>query len=73
MTLADLGARVIKVERSGTGDDTRDFPPFKGTDSAYFAAINHGKESIALDLKNAADRVVFEGRVIDPFPPTSFL
>ncbi|WP_083096616.1 CaiB/BaiF CoA transferase family protein [Pseudophaeobacter leonis] len=60
MTLADLGARVIKVERPGTGDDTRAFPPFKGPDSAYFAAINHGKESIALDLKNEADRVVFE-------------
>jgi CoA:oxalate CoA-transferase len=60
MTLADLGARVIKVERPGTGDDTRAFPPFKGTDSAYFAAINHGKESIALDLKNEADRTVFD-------------
>lgn len=60
MTLADLGARVIKVEQPGTGDDTRAFPPFKGSDSAYFAAINHGKESIALDLKSAEDRVVFE-------------
>ncbi|MEP2715935.1 CoA transferase [Pseudophaeobacter sp.] len=60
MTLADLGARVIKVERPGSGDDTRAFPPFKGEDSAYFAAINHGKESIALDLKSPEDRVVFE-------------
>lgn len=60
MTLADLGARVIKVERPVTGDDTRAFPPFKGKDSAYFATINHGKESIALDLKNADDRAVFE-------------
>lgn len=60
MTLNDLGARVIKVERPGEGDDTRAFPPFKGAESAYFAAINHGKESIALDLKNDADRVVFE-------------
>ena len=60
MTLADLGARVIKVERPGLGDDTRAFPPFKGSESAYFATINHGKESIALDLKNVDDRLVFE-------------
>ncbi len=60
MTLADLGARVIKVERPGLGDDTRAFPPFKDSESAYFATINHGKESIALDLKNVDDRIVFE-------------
>ncbi|MCG7626459.1 CoA transferase [Epibacterium sp. MM17-32] len=60
MTLADLGARVIKVERPGTGDDTRAFPPFKDGESAYFATINHGKESIALNLKNIDDRSVFE-------------
>lgn len=60
MTLRDLGARVIKVERPGSGDDTRAFPPFKGDESAYFATINHGKESIALDLKNPTDRPVFE-------------
>jgi len=58
--LADLGARVIKVERPGCGDDTRAFPPFKDGESAYFAGLNHGKESIALDLKDAADRSVFE-------------
>jgi CoA:oxalate CoA-transferase len=60
MTLADLGARVIKVERPGTGDDTRAFPPFKNGTSAYFATINHGKESIALDLKAEADRAIFD-------------
>lgn len=60
MTLADLGARVIKVERPGTGDDTRAFPPFKEGESAYFATINHGKESIALDLKAPEDRAIFE-------------
>lgn len=60
MTLADLGARVIKVERPGTGDDTRAFPPFKDGESAYFAAINHGKESIALDLKAPEDRAIFD-------------
>ncbi|APG46941.1 CaiB/BaiF CoA transferase family protein [Phaeobacter porticola] len=60
MTLRDLGARVIKVERPGTGDDTRAFPPFKKGESAYFAAINHGKESIALDLRGEEDRLVFD-------------
>ncbi|MQY41509.1 CoA transferase [Epibacterium sp. SM1969] len=60
MILADLGAKVIKVERPEIGDDTRAFPPFKGDDSAYFATINHGKESIALDLKQQEDRELFE-------------
>ena len=60
MTLADLGAQVIKVERPGTGDDTRSFPPFKDGQSAYFAAINHGKQSIALDLKAEGDRAIFD-------------
>lgn len=60
MTLLDLGARVIKVERPGEGDDTRAFPPFKEGESAYFAAINRGKESIALDLKAEDDRAIFE-------------
>ena len=50
-SLQDLGARVIKVERPGTGDDTRAFPPFLQGESAYFATLNAGKQSIALDLK----------------------
>lgn len=58
--LADFGATVIKVERPGTGDDTRAFPPFKEGESAYFAALNHGKKSIALDLKSAGDQAVFD-------------
>ena len=60
LTLADLGARVIKVERPGSGDDTRAFPPFKDGKSGYFAAINHSKKSIALDLKKEADRAIFD-------------
>ncbi|MFD1344761.1 CaiB/BaiF CoA transferase family protein [Litorisediminicola beolgyonensis] len=59
-TLGDLGARVIKVEPPGRGDDARAFPPFKGEKSAYFAAINHGKASIALDLEEDADRATFD-------------
>ena len=63
MVLSDLGARVIKVEVPGTGDDSRGFGPFLGHQSAYFASINRGKQSIALDLKNTADRKVFEALV----------
>lgn len=60
MVLSDLGARVIKVERPDGGDDSRHIGPFKDGESAYFASINRGKESIALDLKAPADRAVFE-------------
>lgn len=58
--LQDFGARIIKVERPGTGDDTRAFPPFLKGESGYFAALNHGKQSIALDLKSAPDRALFD-------------
>jgi CoA:oxalate CoA-transferase len=51
---------VIKVERPVIGDDTRAFPPFTKGKSAYFAAINHGKKSIELDLKADADRAIFD-------------
>lgn len=61
MLLSDLGARVVKVEAPGTGDDSRAIGPFAGDgDSAYFTSVNRGKESIALDLKAPADRAVFE-------------
>jgi crotonobetainyl-CoA:carnitine CoA-transferase CaiB-like acyl-CoA transferase len=50
--LGDLGADVIKVERPGEGDDTRQWgPPFVGDDAAYFLALNRNKRSIAVDLK----------------------
>ena len=56
MFLADLGARVIKVERPGSGDDTRGFgPPWAGSSSAYFESANRTKESIALDFDDPAD------------------
>ncbi|WP_119458279.1 CoA transferase [Rhodospirillaceae bacterium SYSU D60014] len=60
MVLADLGARVIKVEAPGKGDDARHYGPFMDGQSAYFASLNRGKESIALDLKTDSDRAVFE-------------
>jgi crotonobetainyl-CoA:carnitine CoA-transferase CaiB-like acyl-CoA transferase len=54
--LAELGARVVKVERPGTGDDTRAWgPPFDGDLATYFTAVNRGKESIALDLADTGD------------------
>ncbi|MDA8024348.1 MAG: CoA transferase [Gammaproteobacteria bacterium] len=59
MMLADMGARVIKVEPPG-GDDARRFGPFADGRSAYFASVNRGKCSIALDLKSADDRAIFE-------------
>jgi crotonobetainyl-CoA:carnitine CoA-transferase CaiB-like acyl-CoA transferase len=50
--LADLGARVIKVEAPG-GDETRSWgPPFAGDESGYFLSINRGKQSVVVDLKN---------------------
>ncbi len=60
--LADLGAEVIKVEDPGSGGDiSRYIPPGQtGEESLFFEAFNRGKRSVALDLKNAAGRVVFE-------------
>lgn len=60
MMLADLGARVIKIEHPDGGDDSRQVGPFVDGESAYFASINRNKESIALDLKQPDDRKVLE-------------
>jgi len=60
MQLLHLGARVVKVEIPGIGDDSRAYGPFIGSESGYFASLNHGKESIALDLKDPGDREIFE-------------
>jgi len=56
MTLADLGAEVIKVEIPGRGDDTRGYPPYIKGVSSYFLSINRGKKSVTLNLKTAEAR-----------------
>ena len=58
--MAELGARIIKVEAPPKGDDAREYGPFRGGQSTYFASINRGKQSIVLDLKNGNDKRIFE-------------
>jgi len=58
--MAELGARVIKVEAPPRGDDAREYGPFVNGKSAYFSSVNRGKQSIKLDLKNPTDKKVFE-------------
>jgi CoA:oxalate CoA-transferase len=58
MILRNLGARVIKVERPVVGDDARHFGPFHNGESAYFASINAGKESITLDLQTQSGKQI---------------
>jgi len=59
MLMAEMGARVIKVEPPGKGDDAREYGPFRAGKSTYFASVNRGKQSIALDLKADSDRAIF--------------
>jgi formyl-CoA transferase len=59
MVLGDLGAEVIKVERPGTGDDTRAWgPPFTGGESAYYLCANRNKKSVTVNLKAAAGQEI---------------
>ncbi|BAH50262.1 CaiB/BaiF CoA transferase family protein [Rhodococcus opacus] len=56
MLLADLGAEVVKIERAGVGDDTRQWgPPWVGDESTYFQSVNRNKRSFAWDLRDPAD------------------
>lgn len=63
MILGDLGADVVKIERSGVGDDTRGWgPPFdERGESAYYLSVNRNKLSVAADLTRAADRELLAG------------
>ena len=58
MILAELGARVIKVEQPGSGDETRGFEPQLAKDSAYYFACNRSKESITVNLRSDEGRRV---------------
>src|SRR5262245_48083313 len=61
MLLAAMGARVIKIEQPGKGDDTRAWgPPFLEGESAYFLSINRNKESVTLDFKRPEGRAVLD-------------
>ena len=66
MTLGDLGADVMKIERVDGGDDTRRFgPPFLNDVSTYFLAINRNKRSIGLDLKSPEGLAIARKLVAD--------
>src|SRR5262245_12562126 len=60
LLLAEAGAEVVKIERPGSGEEMRGRTPKWGTDSANFALLNRGKRSVALDLKNPAERACLQ-------------
>ena len=62
--LADLGARVIKVERPGAGDFARHYDRTVHGDASYFVWLNRGKENIELDIKDSEDRALLD-RILD--------
>ena len=64
LMLADMGARVIKVEHPRRGDDTRAWgPPFIGGESAYFLSVNRNKESLTLDFKQPDGRRILDALI----------
>jgi CoA:oxalate CoA-transferase len=64
MLLAEMGARVIKVEQAPTGDIGRSYPPMVDGEPEFFNAVNHGKESLVADLAAEGDRELL-GAIID--------
>lgn len=58
--LANLGARVVKVEQPPDGDDARRYGPFAGGGSGYYESLNHRKRSVMIDLKDPRGRAEFE-------------
>ena len=59
MLLGDMGAEIIKIEIPGQGDDSRNYPPFIGEESAYFMNLNRNKKSLVMDLKKQKAKEVF--------------
>src|SRR5438270_135003 len=65
MMLGDLGADVIKIERPGTGDQSRTWgPPFIGTESTYYLAVNRNKRGISLNIASPEGREILH-KLID--------
>ena len=60
MNLADHGAEVIKIERPGTGDQTREWPPFKDGASGYYAFLNRNKKGMTLNLRTEEGKFIFK-------------
>ena len=59
--LGDMGAEVVKIERTGRGDDARAWaPPYWGEESATFMSVNRNKRSLAVDVKSAEGRAIVE-------------
>ena len=75
MVLAELGARVIKVEQPGSGDETRTFEPQLARDSAYYFVCNRSKESITVNLRTDDGRKIVRELaqkadvLVENFPP----
>jgi crotonobetainyl-CoA:carnitine CoA-transferase CaiB-like acyl-CoA transferase len=61
MTLADLGADVIKIEQPATGDDTRTWAPFREGESAYYLCTNRNKRSVAVDISKPEGQAIVRG------------
>lgn len=75
MHLADHGAEVIKIEKPGVGDMTREWPPIKNGESGYFGNINRNKKSLTLDIREDEGKAIFKELVkiadviVDNFRP----
>ncbi|MFR6334424.1 MAG: CaiB/BaiF CoA transferase family protein, partial [Eisenbergiella sp.] len=57
--LGDMGARIIKIEKPGTGDDSRAYGPYVNGESAYFAMLNRSKYGVTLNLKTVKGKEMF--------------
>ncbi|MDQ0149021.1 CaiB/BaiF CoA transferase family protein [Eubacterium multiforme] len=60
MMMADMGANVIKIERPKVGDDSRQFSPFQGGESAYYMNLNRNKKGVTLNLKDPKGKEIFK-------------